>query len=277
MLLGVHCSIGGGFEKAVAEAKALQINTFQIFTKNQRQWKEKVVTEKEANVFQQHLTDSAVGMVFSHAIYLINVASAKPEVMENSMIALKGELDRCQALGLPYTVLHPGSNNELSKMETADLIAAKLNDLFAADTSGRVKILLENTAGQGSSVGGKFEELRQIMQQLPEDRIGICFDTCHAFAAGYDIRTKTGIEDALDELDAQVGIQNVMAFHLNDSKGDLGSKLDRHHHIGEGKIGLEAFRYIINRFPDVPKVLETPKEQNMDPVNLARLKSLIED
>lgn len=277
MLLGVHCSIGGGYEKAVAEAKALQINTFQIFTKNQRQWKEKVVTAKEANVFQQHLTDSAVGMGFSHAIYLINVASAKPEVMENSMIALKGELDRCQALGLPYTVLHPGSNNKLSKMETADLIASKLNELFAADTSGRVKILLENTAGQGSSVGGKFEELRQIMQQLPEDRIGICFDTCHAYAAGYDIRTKTGIEDAMAELDARVGIQNVMAFHLNDSKGDLGSKLDRHHHIGEGKIGLEAFRYIINRFPDVPKVLETPKEQNMDQVNLARLKSLIED
>jgi deoxyribonuclease-4 len=170
--------------------------------------------------------------------------------------------------------LHPGAAGEQSLEEATKRIAASLKQVLANTPGSRVKIALENTAGQGTSVGGPFENLRWIYDQTESDRIGFCLDTCHAFVQGYDIRTKIGIEDMFDAFDETCGLPNLCAFHFNDSKGELGSHLDRHENIGMGKLGLEPFRYIIRHFQHVPKVLETPKEDNWDEKNLATLRSL---
>ena len=275
MLLGVHCSIGGGYLNAFIEAERLGINTFQIFTKNQRQWREKEVSEIEASTFRENLVKYQIAKAFSHTTYLINLASVNETIRENSIFSLASEVKRCHSLGLAYTVLHPGSYIQSTLNEGIDKITDALNAVFEITSNLEVKVLLENTAGQGSSIGGKFKHLSDIIKQVDSSRIGICFDTCHAFASGYDIRSKDGFEATMDEVDKYIGLHKLYVFHLNDSKGDLGSHLDRHEHIGRGKIGLEAFEQIINKFPDIPKVLETPKENDMDKENLKILKSLI--
>ena len=274
MLLGVHCSIGGGYVNAFIEAERLGINTFQIFTKNQRQWREKEVSEIEASTFRENLIKYKITKACSHTTYLINLASANETIRENSIFSLASEVKRCQSLGLAYTVLHPGSYIHSTLNEGIDKIVDALHAVFEITANSEVKVLLENTAGQGSSIGGKFKHLSDIIRQVDSPRIGICFDTCHAFASGYDIRTKTGFEDTMDEIDQYIGLNNLHVFHLNDSKGDLGSHLDRHEHIGRGKIGLVPFQQIINKFPDVTKVLETSKANDMDRENLKILKNL---
>lgn len=273
MLLGVHCSIAGGLINAFNEVHEKSIDTFQIFTKNQRQWKEKIVDEKEGKEFQTQLTKDKIRYSFSHCTYLINIASTEEPIRTNSILALTGEVLRCEALGLQYCVLHPGACKGNDEMQGIRLIADALKHVLKATKDMKVKILLENTAGQGSSLGYKFEHIKEIRELVGSDRIGMCFDTCHAFAAGYDIRTKTGFEDTFSQLDKLVGLKNLYAFHLNDSKGDLGSRIDRHDNIGEGKIGLEPFRQIMNQFKHIPKVIETPKEN--DQKNLAILRGLL--
>jgi deoxyribonuclease IV len=276
MLLGVHCSISGGYENAFLEAERLGINTFQIFTKNQRQWREKVMTGEEAEAFRGNLSKYKINKALSHTTYLINIGSADEKIREQSVFSLVSEVQRCTALGISYAVLHPGSFKNSTIEKGIQNIVDGLLTVIEHTAGSEVKVLLENTAGQGSSIGGKFEHLGEIMDAVGSDRIGICIDTCHAFVAGYDIRTQAGFEEAMAEIDKWVGLSKLYAFHLNDSKGELGSHLDRHAHIGEGKLGLEPFRQIINRFPDVPKVLETPKENDMDAVNLELLRSLKE-
>ncbi len=273
-LLGVHCSISGGVENAFTEAENLSINTFQIFTRNQRQWKTKPIADDEKDRFENARKKSNYPVLFSHTSYLINLGSADPVIYEKSVEALRTEVERCSRLGLHYCVLHPGAAGEQTLEDAITRIATGLNYVIE-NTAGNVIILLENTAGQGSSVGGKFENLRLIKEQVNSERTGYCFDTCHAFVAGYDIRTQAGIEDTFSEFDKIVGLKNLKAIHLNDSKGDLNSHLDRHENIGKGKIGLEAFRYVMNNFRELPKVLETPKEDNMDAVNLSVLRELI--
>jgi deoxyribonuclease IV len=275
MLLGVHCSISGGIDKAIEEAKDLGINIFQIFTKNQRMWAEKKYSSQEGEEFRRKMKSNGIKMAFSHTSYLLNLASGEPELRSKSISGLANELARCHTLGLPFAVLHPGSNKNVSEEEAIGMIAASLNEVFSLTPDIDTKVLLENTAGQGTTIGRSFNQLKGIMSRVESARLGVCFDTCHAFAAGYDIRTREGIEMALAEVDREVGMKNLHAFHLNDSKGDLGSKLDRHGHIGKGKIGLEPFRYILNSFPDVPKVIETEKEGDMDRVNITLLKQLI--
>ncbi|MDQ3536306.1 MAG: deoxyribonuclease IV [Bacteroidota bacterium] len=176
-------------------------------------------------------------------------------------------------LGLPYTVLHPGNNKNLSDEEAIRRISEALNIVIQHTTGIKTKILLENTAGQGASIGRKFEHIRSIMEEVDPGRLGLCLDTCHAIAAGYDIRTQTGLEDTLSIIDNLIGIDNLKVFHFNDSKGDFGSRLDRHEHIGKGKIGLLPFEYIINHFPMHPKILETHGEDDMDIKNVEVLKS----
>lgn len=274
MLIGKHCSISGGIENACNEAARLGINTIQIFTKNQRQWKEKEISEEEGNKFKLACIENGVQVAFSHTIYLINLAS-NDEIRNQSILALAGELIRCDMLGLPYTVLHPGINKNLSEEESIRRISDALSLVFKHTPEVKAKVLLENTAGQGASIGRKFDQIKQIMSQVDTDRLGMAFDTCHAFAAGYDIRSKSGIEDCLEEIDKTVGLIHLRAFHLNDSKGTLGSRLDRHEHIGKGNIGLLPFDYIINHFADVPKVLETSSENGMDVENINVLKGLV--
>ncbi len=274
MLLGVHCSISGGLHKAFNEANSLGIGTFQIFTKNQRQWKEKTLGEAEKAIFINSLKNSNIKTAFSHASYLINLAGNDDVLWERSIKALTSEVQRCNELGLKFTILHPGNTKSLSEHEGIKKTVKALKTVIHATKNSKVKILLENTAGQGSSIGYRFEHLWQIMDGVESVRIGICFDTCHAFAAGYDIRTKTGFETAMEELDNTIGLGNLHVFHLNDSKAGLGSNIDRHENIGKGKLGLAPFKQIMKRFKHIPKVIETPKENNMDAINLGILRKL---
>ena len=275
MLLGVHCSIRGGLHNAFYEAESLGIDTFQVFTKNQRQWKEKIIDTEEKSTFLDSYKTSRVKMIFSHASYLINLASNDDTLWECSVRALIDEVQRCHDLGLEFTILHPGSAKGFGEQKGMKKIVKALKTTIHATKNSTVKILLENTAGQGTSIGYRFEHLKQIMDGVDSSRIGMCFDTCHAFAAGYDMRTKCGFEATMEELDNIVGLKNLHVIHLNDSKGKLGSNLDRHEHIGKGKLGLEPFRQIMNRFTHIPKVIETPKKDNMDMVNLEILRGLI--
>jgi len=275
MLLGVHCSIRSGLHNAFHEAESLGIDTFQIFTKNQRQWKEKTIDAEEKSAFLNSHKTSNVNVVFSHASYLINLASNDATIWERSVRTFISEVQRCHDLGLEFAILHPGFAKELGEQKGIKKIIKALKTAHREANNSTVKILLENTAGQGSSIGYRFEHLKQIMDGVDSSRIGMCFDTCHAFAAGYDIRTKIGFEATMEELDNIVGLKNLHAIHMNDSKGELGSNLDRHEHIGKGKLGLEPFRQIMNRFKHIPKVIETPKKDYMDVVNLEILRGLI--
>lgn len=275
MLLGAHVSIAGGYQNALAEARRLKIDAIQIFTKNQRYWQERIVTEEEGGKFKKAMHAHGVRQAFSHAIYLISLGSANEEIIEKSVLSLAMELERCKVLGLTHTVLHPGSAGAASSAEAIKRIGDNIKRALGATRDNPVKILLENTAGQGSSVGGKIEHIAELAHYINSPRIGLCIDTCHAFAAGYDLRTKKNIRDFFKHIDKYMGIENLLCFHLNDSKGALGSKLDRHAHIGEGLLGTEVFRYIMNNFPLIPKVIETPKENDADVKNIRTLRSLI--
>ncbi len=275
-LLGVHCSISGGVDKAFDEALDLQLNCFQIFTKNQRQWREKVFSEAEVKRFQRRWDEVQVKVIFSHASYLINLAESDPDKHRRAVDALVGEIRRCEQLGLSFTVLHPGFARDGEPRVAIARIAQGIRQALAMTAEASASILLENMAGQGSSIGGNFNEIAEIVRQVEgHHRVGFCLDTCHAFAAGWDIRTPSAIDDVMAEVDRTIGIDRLRAIHLNDSKGDLGSRLDRHWHIGEGKIGEAPFRYLINRFPDLPKVIETPKKDDWDRRNIERLRSMI--
>ena len=275
MLLGVHCSVAGGLENAFTQAAEFNINTFQIFTRNQRQWKAKPITADEQKKFKAALRASNVKTAFSHCSYLINLAAGDNDMLIKSITALIEEVERCTALGLSYCVLHPGAAGGQTMDDAIFRIAEALKIVLLKTPSSKVMILLEITAGQGSSVGGKFENLKEIYNHVKSKRIGYCFDTCHAFASGYDIRTEKGMAVTMKEIDDILGIKNLKVFHLNDSKGDLDSHLDRHENIGKGKLGLAPFRYIMQNFPDIPKVLETPKEDDGDKINLAVLRKMM--
>ncbi len=273
--LGVHCSVSGGLENAFGEANGLHIDVMQVFTRNQRQWNAKPISDEERIAFQDTWKSSQIKVAFSHCSYLINLAAESDETREKSIAALILEVERCTLLGLSFCILHPGAAGSQTQETAIKKIADGLRQVLDKSSGSNVMILLENTAGQGSSVGGPFENLKQISDLTNSKRIGYCFDTCHAFAAGFDIRTTKGCEETFAAFDSILGLENLKAFHLNDSKGDLGSHLDRHEHIGKGKLGLEPFRYIMNNFPKIPKVIETEKSDEWDRENLELLKSLI--
>jgi deoxyribonuclease IV len=275
MLLGVHCSTSGGLEHSAVEAARLQIDTFQIFSRNQRQWKAKPVSSEERDLFRQAVKNAKVKIAFSHTSYLINLAAENDDIRNKSIQALKEELDRCTALGLAYCVLHPGAAGSQTLELAINRIAEALREVISHSSHSEVMILLENTAGQGSSVGGKFENLKMITDMVESSRVGYCFDTCHAFVSEYDIRTHVGFEETINEFDKILGLPKLRVFHLNDSKGDFNSHLDRHEHIGQGHLGLVPFREIMQKFPHIPKVLETPKVDNWDQKNLATLRGLV--
>lgn len=275
MLLGVHCSVSGGLEHAFDEARTLGIDTFQVFTRNQRQWKAKPISEEEKKAFAAAwAANPQVKVIFSHASYLINLASADDRLRHKSIAGFTEEVIRCHELGLAYTVLHPGAAGESTEEEAMDRIADSLKKIVHETAHSKVKILLENTAGQGSHVGYKFEHIRHIMDLTGSDRIGTCFDTCHAFAAGYNIATEEGFHKTWQDFDHIIGLDKLHAIHLNDSKGDLASRLDRHEHIGQGKIGVLAFKLMMKKFAHIPKVIETDEENNMDEVNIKLLREL---
>ena len=218
MLLGVHCSVSGGLEKAFEEAKQLHIDTFQIFTRNQRQWKSKPISDKEGQVFKSAFESSKVNTAFSHASYLINLASDDNELLLKSIDAMVAELERCHALGLAYAVVHPGAAKNLDQNVALEKVATTINTIIEATPGNNVKILIENTAGQGTTLGYDFEHIAKIIDNVKSERLAACFDTCHGYAAGYDISNQKGFEDTFTKWDKTIGLSKLKAIHLNDSK-----------------------------------------------------------
>lgn len=279
LLLGAHMSIAGGFHKAFDRAESIECTSIQIFTKSNRQWSAKPITPSEIAAFKDRWRQSSVQSVIAHAAYLINIGSSNEELQQKSVAALTVELERCKELGIPYLVLHPGiATNSID--ECLETISHNL-DLVFKNVPGKTMILLENTAGQGSSVGYTLEHLAKIYDKTNQkNRLGFCLDTCHAFAAGYDLRTEHDYNAFWKKFDVILGIKNLYAIHINDSKKGLDSRVDRHEHIGLGKLGLEPFRLLFNdpRFYSVIKVLETPYEELKDYIpDLTIIKDLLTD
>jgi len=278
-LLGVHVSIAGGLENALYTGKALGCQCIQIFTHSNRQWKMPPLTQAQIDKFKGAQKQTAIHHVIVHASYLINLASVKEQIWQHSRTTLIKELEHCSALGIKYLVLHPGSFVNGAEKECLTLLTKGLNEAIAA-VPGDTTILLENMAGQGNAIGYRFEQLAEIRSLITHHhRIGFCFDTCHAFSAGYQFNTPKTYEALWKEFDHIIGLNHLKAIHLNDSKTACGSHVDRHEHIGKGTLGLETFKLFINdaQFFDIPKILETPKDNELedDMRNLTTLKNLL--
>ena len=276
-LIGAHLSTRGGLHTVFERASAIDASAVALFAKNGNQWKGKELTDEDCATFAKLRN---VRPMLTHASYLINLATTNPEFHRKSITAMVDELDRAERLGIHAVVLHPGSHLGAGANAGIDQIARTLDTVHAMIPNHKAVTLLETGAGQGTCVGCTFEELGQMLARVDDkSRVGVCVDTCHIFAAGYDIRTRDGYERMVDELERHVGLDNVAAFHLNDSKRPLGSRVDRHEHIGKGEIGLDAFRFILNdpRFAKLPKVLETPKpvETESDRENMRVLRGLV--
>jgi len=287
-LLGAHMSVAGGLPRAVERAVVHRCDALQIFAKNANQWRGRELPREEIREFRAKIKGGGIGPVVSHASYLINLASTNPVLRQQSLDAMGDEIDRAEALGLLGVVLHPGAYTIGSEADGLTLIADGLLDLLRARKRGKTMILLEHTAGQGTALGATFEQLASIMAKMNDHRrVGVCLDTCHLIASGYDIGTPEGYASTFKQFGRLVGFDRLKAFHLNDSKKPLGSRVDRHEHIGRGYLGLEPFRRIVNdrRFRDLPMLLETPKAEGkptgpiaidpLDEQNLNTLRALI--
>ncbi|MEM3816084.1 MAG: deoxyribonuclease IV [Candidatus Bathyarchaeia archaeon] len=276
MRIGFHMSIYGSVDRAVDRALEIGCNTLQIFTRNPRGWTARPLREEEVKAFIDKVERNDIRPVFSHMPYLSNLASPRNEIYVKSIEALITEMDRCERLRIPYLVTHLGSHLGQGVKKGLDRIVKAVDEALS-DFSGRVMLLLENTAGSRNSVGGRLSDLQYIIERSSyPDKIGVCFDTCHAFAAGYDLRTEEKIEDAIREIDETVGFTKLKLIHLNDSRGDLNSRIDRHEHIGLGKIGEKGFRNILrSKLASLPLILETPKNGvRSDLENLIKVKEL---
>jgi deoxyribonuclease-4 len=277
--LGAHMSISGGLHLAIDRAISTGCGVLQIFTRNSNQWKGKPVSESDAILFREKFTASGLHEIISHDIYLINLASPPGETRDKSLAAFRDELETCVRLGIAKVVMHPGSHLADSPRTGLERVIAAFDQLFEEVPQFEGNVLIETTAGQGSNLGRTFEELATIIDgsRFP-DKFGVCFDTCHTFAAGYDTATEEGYADTMQQFDRLIGLERLQCFHFNDSKKGLGSRVDRHEHIGQGALGLNPFRFILNdpRFAKIPKILETPKGDNdeMDRVNLELLRGL---
>jgi deoxyribonuclease-4 len=278
--LGAHMSIAGGLHRAIDRAVATGCGVLQIFTRNSNQWKGKQLSNADVALFREKFAASALSEVLSHDIYLINLAAGPGEVRDKSLAAFRDELETCARLGIRRVVMHPGSHLADSPEAALARVSQAFDRLFQEVPLFQGRVLLETTAGQGTNLGRSFQELRTIIDgcRYPE-RFGVCFDTCHAFAAGYDITTEEGYRATMAEFDRVIGLDRLECFHFNDSKKGLGSRVDRHEHIGQGMLGLNPFRFILNdqRFATTPKILETPKgdSDEMDGINLGLLRGLV--
>ncbi len=271
--LGAHMSIAGGVARALERAAATGCEAIQIFLKNQVQWNAKPYSDDEVRLFRRQRNIP----VFAHSCYLINLAAPDPR---RSIAAMADEVRRAEQLDVPFIVVHPGSHRGAGEAQGLARVAGSLDAVFSATPHSPVRIALETTAGQGANLGYRLAHLAAIIRTCRHpERVAVCVDTCHIFAAGYDIRSAAGYRQMVEELDRLIGCERVAAFHLNDSKTPLGSRVDRHEHIGKGMIGLDAFRYILRdpRWQCLPMVLETPKgnDHRADRRNLRLLRSLL--
>jgi len=278
--LGAHMSISGGLHLAIDRAVAAGCGVVQIFTRNTNQWKGKAISEADAALFRNKFSASGLHEVVSHDIYLINLAAPPGEGRDKSLAAFRDELETCARLGIAKVVMHPGSHLADTPETGIGRVIEAFDQLFGEVPQFEGKVLLETTAGQGTNLGRTFGELQAIIEgaKFPE-KFGVCLDTCHIFAAGYNAATEAGYADTMEQFDRIIGLERLQCFHFNDSKKGLGSRVDRHDHIGKGALGLDLFRFILNdpRFTSIPKILETPKGDGneMDAVNLGILRGLV--
>lgn len=283
--LGAHMSISGGLHEAIHRGEKTGCQVIQIFTRNRNRWQNRALSNQEIDVFQEVREKTSVIPVAAHNSYLINLASPRSDVAEKSFHALLEELGRAELLGIPYLVMHPGAHLGEGEEKGLLRISEGINRIHDRTVGYRVKILLETTAGQGTNLGYRFEHLAEIIERTEsKDRLGVCFDTCHAFAAGYDFRNSSSYKRLFRKFDKIIGLNRLMLFHINDSKKGLGSRVDRHEHPGAGNLGLQAFSQLLNdeRFGNHPFLLETPKGNDrngvdLDIVNLDILRGLKED
>lgn len=279
-LLGAHVSVAGGLDSAFARGLESGCTALQIFTKNANRWQAKPISPAEAAAFRQAWAASGIGPVMAHDAYLINLASPKNGVWEKSKTALRDELQRCAQLGVTDLVMHPGAHLGTGEAAGLGRIREALHEVLA-EAPRQVRLLLENTAGQGSYLGGEFGHLAILLEGFDAQRVGVCFDTCHAHTAGYDMSSPEGYARTMAEFDQRVGLAQIKAFHLNDCLKPCGSKVDRHAHIGQGTIGRSGFACLMQdqRFAAIPMVLETPKgvQGDMDRVNLELLRELVRE
>jgi deoxyribonuclease-4 len=277
MRLGAHMSISGGLENAVVRGQEVGCEALQIFTKNSNQWQAKPLTAAEATAFRDACQAAGIGPVIAHSAYLINLAAPDEALYEKSVQAFLDELQRCELLGIPYLVVHPGAHMGTGEERGLRRIAAAIDRIHRETSKFQAAIALEVTAGQGTVLASKFEHFAAILEQVEEpERLGFCLDTCHLLAAGYDLRTPEGYAQMMAAWDDLIGINRIRVIHLNDSKKDLGSRVDRHEHIGQGHIGTKGFALLLNdrRLAELPMVLETPKDDDADVRNLAILRGL---
>jgi deoxyribonuclease IV len=278
-LLGAHMSIAGGVGNALLLGAKVQCDAIQIFTKSSRQWAGKPYTQEEITQYRENQKTTGIKKVIAHDSYLLNLGSPDGVLRQRSILAFIDEMERCETLGISNLIAHPGSHVGSGEDQGLKTIASSLNEVHQACPGYNVNVTLEITAGQGSNLGYRFEHIVRMFDATREnERLRVCFDTEHAFAAGYDIRTREGYERTFTEFDETIGIERLAAFHLNDSKKEFNSRVDRHEHIGKGHIGVEAFRLLMNdkRFWGVPMCLETPKGLDLaeDRENLGLLRSL---
>lgn len=281
-ILGAHMSIAGGYYKAPEAAARVGCDCVQIFTKNNNQWRAKELTEEDVRLFQARLDELKISHPIAHDSYLINLATPDPALWARSVEAFIVEMLRAERLGIPYVVTHPGAFTTSSEEAGIAAVVRALDEVHVQTRGIKAKCLLETTAGQGSCLGHRFEHLAAMLDGVADpDRLGVCFDTCHVFAAGYPLGTEKEYKATMRELDQTVGIKMVRAFHLNDSLKPLGSRVDRHAHIGRGAMGKEPFRLLLNdpRFRKIPMYLETPKGEekgvDLDKINLCLLRRLV--
>ncbi len=279
MLLGAHMSIAGGVSRAIERGQRVACEAIQIFLKNNNQWNARPIDEAETARFHAQWKQSAIRRIIAHNAYLVNLCSPDCSIAQRSFDAMLDELHRARLLGVEAIVIHPGAAVTRTRDEAIRCVISAVNELLRQTRPSKVKLLFECTAGQGSTLGSSFEELAMLIKGVRQkSRIGLCLDTCHLFAAGHDIGTTEAYSRTMEEFDRIVGLRWVQAIHLNDSKREFGANVDRHAHIGQGKMGLEAFACFINdaRFADLPGIIETPKGNDLaeDAMNLGVLRSL---
>jgi deoxyribonuclease-4 len=280
VLLGAHCSTGGGVIQAIARAQACGFTAAQMFVKNNKQWFAPPLPEAEAKDFREARKASGI-FFFAHNSYLVNLASQDAQMFATSVKAMVGELQRAETLGLPFMVMHPGSHGGAGEEAGLRRIVEGLDEIVRQTPGFRCRMALEVTAGQGNALGYRLEHLGALLERVASvKRFGTCLDTAHLFAAGYNIKTRKGYEETVSDVEKCIGTKRVLGLHLNDSKVPLGARVDRHAHLGEGDIGLDCFRWIVQdkRWSAIPKVLETPKSDDMheDVENLTKLASYLQ-
>lgn len=279
MIIGGHMSIGGGFNDAPRRARDIGLDAMQVFTKNQRQWIAKPLNPEDVKLYIENMKKFNIKITVAHASYLVNLAAPEQEKFEKSIESMVHELQRCDSLEIPYLIFHPGAHMGEGEKNGLKKIVDGIDKIIEKSDSCKAKITIETTAGQGTNLGYKFEQIGFILDNVSDkSKVRVCLDTCHIFAAGYELRSKDGYDKTMDEFSNQIGFENLVAVHLNDSEKGLGSRVDRHAQIGKGYIGINGFKNLLKdkRFTDMPFILETPGGEALYLEDLNVIKSILE-